>query len=59
MKQYIFTFDTNRNKRDLFINANGIYDAIYQVKEIKKQVEFENKQDIKIKFKGVRYKNIS
>ena len=59
MKQYIFTFDTNRNNRDLLINANGIYDAIDQVKEIKKQVEFENKHDIKIKFKGVRYKNIS
>ena len=59
MKQYIFTFDTNRNERDLLITANGIYDAIYQVKEIKKQVELENKHDIKIKFKGVRYKNIS
>ena len=59
MKQYIFTFDTNGNERDLLITANGIYDAIYQVKEIKKQVEFENKHDIKIKFKGVRYKNIS
>ncbi|WP_342048764.1 hypothetical protein [Bacillus sp. OTU530] len=59
MKQYIFTFDTNRNNRDLLINANGIYDAVDQVKEIKKQVEFENKHDIKIKFKGVRYKNIS
>jgi hypothetical protein len=55
MKQYIFTFDTNKNNRDLLINANGIYDTIYQIKEIKKQVEFENKHDIKIKFKGVRY----
>jgi hypothetical protein len=59
MKQYIFTFDTNKNNRDLLIYANGIYDAVYQVKEIKKQVEFEKKHDIKIKFKGVRYKNIS
>ncbi|MGM0877110.1 MAG: hypothetical protein ACQEWV_20800 [Bacillota bacterium] len=58
MKQYVFTFDTNNCQRDLIFNANGIVDAVNQVKLITKEMKAKNKYQTKnIKYKGVIFKN--
>ncbi|MFC0271447.1 hypothetical protein ACFFIX_08265 [Metabacillus herbersteinensis] len=51
MKQYVFTIDSDEFQRELLINANGILDAVAQVKLIMKVVGEKHT----LKFIGVKY----
>jgi hypothetical protein len=56
LKQYIFTVNANKMQRELVINANGITDAIEQIKLILKFDGVNNSaQGRRIEFKGVKY----
>ncbi|MFC0270594.1 hypothetical protein ACFFIX_03880 [Metabacillus herbersteinensis] len=54
MKQYVFTIDSDEFQRELIISANGILDAVAQVKLIMKVTE-QRHQKKNLKFIGVKY----
>lgn len=58
LKQYVFTFDTNNSQRDLIFNANGIVDAVNQLKLVMKEINAESKYQTKhVRYKGVIFNN--
>jgi hypothetical protein len=58
LKQYVFTIDTNNSQRDLIFNANGIVDAVNQLKLIMKEINGDSTNQTKhVRYKGVIFKN--
>ncbi|WP_156177708.1 hypothetical protein [Bacillus sp. SA1-12] len=54
MKQYVFTLETSDWQRDLIFNANGIVDAVNQLKLIMDAIGNEGE----FQMKSVYYKGI-
>ncbi|WP_299092864.1 hypothetical protein [uncultured Metabacillus sp.] len=58
MKQYVFTVETNDCKRELIFNANGIVDAVNQLKLIMDVMRNEGEFQMKsVYYNGVMFKN--